>query len=145
MRRSGKVSVTAIIIVAFVVGLAVMALSSGESPSSAASRFMSYLAAGDYKSLTDMSLAEGVPHDELLDEWKYATQVAAPYYRFSYQIKGVRKSTDQMTIVWMEVTRNAGTNGSYPENYELELHKTKDGWKVNVFAMSRKMYPGLPR
>jgi len=145
MRFSGKVSVTLIIVVAFVVGLVVMSLSGGKSPTIAGGKFMRALDAGDAEELTDLSYAPGVPRQELLEQWKYATEVVAPYYVFTYEIKGESKPTKGEAIVWMMVTKNAASGAAYPERFELLLHDTEDGWKVDVFSLSRDLYPGLPR
>lgn len=145
MRSSGKVSVTLIIVAAFVVGIVFMAIASGESPTFVGGRFMSALAQGDAGALTDLSYAPGVPQEEMFEQWKYATEVVAPYYVFTYEITDEAKPTKDTAIVTMMVTKNAATGGAYAERFELQLHDTDDGWKVDVFSISRDMYPGLPR
>jgi hypothetical protein len=145
MRSNGKVSVTLIIVIAFVVGLGVMALSTGESPTFVGAKFMQALADGDAETLTDLSYAQDVPREEMLEQWTYATKVVSPYYVFTYEIKGESKPTKGTAIVWMMLTKNAASGAAYPERFELQLLDTEDGWKVDVFALSRDMYPGLPR
>ncbi|MCH7945513.1 MAG: hypothetical protein IIC73_05790 [Armatimonadetes bacterium] len=145
MQRSGRVSPVLIVAVAFVVGLIVMALTVGESPTSVVARFMAALAEGDAETLTDLSYLEDVSREEMLAKWEYTTGVVAPYFSFDYEIKGVSRPSDDQAIVWMMYTVNAGMRGSFDERFELELHSTDDGWKINVFAMSRQMFPGLPR
>ncbi|MCH8977879.1 MAG: hypothetical protein IH945_01375 [Armatimonadetes bacterium] len=145
MQRSGRASPILIVVVAFVVGLLVMVLTVGESPTSVASRFMAALAEGDAEALTDLSYLEDVPREEMLAKWEYTTGVVAPHFPFAYEIKGSSKPSDDKAIVWMMYTVNAGMSASYPARYELELHETDDGWKVDVFAISRTMFPGLPR
>lgn len=145
MQRSGRASPLLIVAVAFVVGLVVMVLTVGESPSSAAGRFMAALAEGDAEALTDLSYVPDVSREEMLAKWEYTTGVVAPYYSFEYEITGATRPSDDRAIVQMMFTRNAGMSASYREKYELELHTTDDGWKVDVFAISRTMFPGLPR
>ena len=145
MRRSGRASPLLIVTVAFVVGLVVMTLTVSESPSSVARRFMAALAVGDAETLTDLTYLEDATREEMLAKWEYTTGVVGPYFPFRYEIKGETRPSDDQAIVWMLYTANAGMSGSYPDRFELELHSTDDGWKINVFALSRKMYPGLPR
>jgi hypothetical protein len=145
MRSSGKVSVTLIIVAAFVVGIVFMALATGESPTIASARFMNALAQGEAETLTDLSYAPGVPREEMLEQWKFATDVVAPYYVFTYEITDEARPTKGTAIVSMMVTKNAASGSAYPERFELQLYDTDDGWKVDVFSISRDMYPGLPR
>ena len=145
MQRFGRVSPILIVTVAFVVGLVVMVLTVGESPSSVAGRFMAALAEGDAETLTDLSYLEGITREEMLAKWEYTTGVVGPYFPFAYEIKGESHPSDDQAIVWMMYTPNFGMSGSYDDRYELDLHRTDDGWKVDAFAISRDMFPGLPR
>ena len=145
MRSSGKVSITAIIVCVILLGMAVFALSTGESPTSAASRFMGALATRDVDTLAEMSYAPGYTKEEMTKKWKYTEDVVAPYFPFTYEIKGESEPAKDAAIVWMAYTNDAGKSGSYEKRLELQLHKTPDGWKVDVFSMPRDLYPGLPR
>jgi hypothetical protein len=144
-RRSGKVSVTLVVVVAFVLGLGVMALSTSENPATAGARFMAALARGDYKTLAELSYGDGVSREEFEKEWQYTMEVAAPHYQFNYEIRGESQTTPTSAVVKMMYTRNAGAAGSYEEPYQLPMVKTEDGWKVDVFSLDRDMFPGLPR
>ena len=145
MLRSGRVSPVMVVVVVFVVGLIVVALTAEDSASTVAGRFMAALAIGDAEALTDLSYLKDYSREEMLEKWEYTTGVVGPYYPFSYEIKGESHPSDDQAIVWMMYTPNRGMQGSFPERYELELHSTEDGWRVDVFAMSRDMFPGLPR
>ena len=94
MLLAGKISATLIVIVAFVVGLLVMSLSSKESPTLAGSLFMAALAEGDAAALTELSYADGVSKEEMLEMWTYTTQVVGYYFTFTYEITGESKPTD---------------------------------------------------
>ena len=145
VRSSGKVGVTLIIVLAFVVGLVVMALSTGEGPSSAAANFMDALAKQDAPRLAEMSYADGVSQEEIEEQWRFTMEVVAPYYQFSYDIQGEKLTTEDRGFVWMDYVKNAGSSGAYAERFELPMVKTEDGWKVDVYAINRNMFPGLPR
>ena len=145
MLLAGKISATLIVIVAFVVGLLVMSLSSKESPTLAGSLFMAALAEGDAAALTELSYADGVSKEEMLEMWTYTTQVVGYYFTFTYEITGESKPTADTAIVNMSYAARAGMAGSYDDKYELPMKLVDDKWKVDVFSLNRKMYPGLPR
>jgi hypothetical protein len=145
-RSSGKVSATLIIILAFVAGLVVMALTTGgETPMAVGGKFMSALAAGDAAKLAALSHAEGVSQEELEEQWRYTMDVAAPHFKFTYAIKGESITTDRDAIVWMMYAKDAGSSSAYEERFELPLVKTDEGWRVDVYSLNRDMFPGLPR
>ena len=143
--NSGKVGVTAIVVVAFVVGIGVMAVSSGESPSSAAARFMQGLVDMDEQTLADLSYGEGTSNEQFREKWDYTMHVVAPYFQFSYEVKDETKQGDDRAVVTLLYVRNAGSSGTYEENFQLPMIKTEDGWKVEVYSINRDMFPGLPR
>ncbi len=142
---AGKVSVTAIIVVAFIVGLGAMVMTGGESPAKTAGRFMAALSDGDYKTLAELSYADGVSREEFERQWQYTTDVAAPYYQFTYDIKAETRPTKETAVVRMDFVKNAGASGTYDEEFQLPMVKTKDGWRVDVYSLNREFIPGLPR
>lgn len=142
---SGKVSVTVVVVLAFIVGLAAMMMVSGDTPTTTGAQFMRALEDGDYKTLAAMSYGGEVSQAELEKQWEYTMTVAAPHYQFSYEIKGETQPSKDSAIVWMMFTKNVGSGGSYAERFDLPMVRTKDGWKVDVFSMNRDMFPGLPR
>ncbi len=142
---SGKVSVTLIVVAAFLVGLGVIALTSGQTPTISAGRFMAALASGDHKTLADLSYADEVSKEELEKQWEYTMTIAAPHYQFTFEIKTETKPSKDQAVVRMMYTKNPGSGGSYAEPFDLPMVKTDDGWKVDVYAMNRDMFPGLPR
>lgn len=142
---AGKVSVTVIVIVAFLVGLVAMMLVSGDTPTTTAAQFMKALEDGDYKTLAAMSYGGEVPQSVLEEQWEYTMTVAAPHFQFTYEIKGETQPSRDSAIVWMMFTKNVASGGSYAERFDLPMVRTEDGWKVDVFSMNRDMFPGLPR
>jgi hypothetical protein len=142
---AAKVSVTLIVIVAFVAGLTVISLTSGKTPTTTAAKFMGALEDGDYKTLASLSYAEGVSQKELESQWEYTMTVAAEHFVFSYNIKSETMPGKDQAVVRMDYTKDAGSGSSYPELFDLPMIKTEDGWKVLVYEMNREMFPGLPR
>lgn len=53
------------------------------------------------------------------------------------------ESGPDTAAVKLKVERALGPN-SFPENFDLPLVLTKDGWRVDVRNL-RNMFPGLPR
>ena len=145
MLHSGKISVTAIVIVGLVVGLLAMSLLSKESPARAGARFMAALAESDVETLTELSFKDDVSKEEMLDMWTHTTQVAGRYFTFIYDITGESQTSDDTAVVYMDYAPRAGMSGSVKEPYELPMKLVDGEWKVDVFALNRKMYPGLPR
>ena len=145
MLLAGKISVTLIVIVGLVVGLLAMSLLSKDSPAQAGAQFMAALAAGDAEALTELSYSDDVTKEEMLDMWKYATQVSGRYFTFTYNVTGESMPSDDTAVVNMMYAERAGMSGSVEVPYELPMKLVDGEWKVDVFALNRKMYPGLPR
>ncbi len=117
----------------------------GTSPGTVGSNFMDALARGDVDRLTELSVLGDEPKESIRRKWDFAVHKAAPYYRFAWQIAGTEETKDGGAAVRLKVQRNVDSGGSYDENYQLPLVKTKDGWKVEVGGINREMFPGLPR
>lgn len=143
--QSGRVNIVVIVAVAFLVMLGSLTMFSQERPSAVAANFMLSLANMDAEKLTDLSYAQGTSREELLKKWKYTTEVVARDFTFTYDIKGENPIDEDSSNVWMMYRIHAGMDGSFDERFELPMVKTKDGWKVDVYAISRDMFPGLPR
>ncbi len=144
-RRSGRASWLSI---AGIVGLVVVVLMfalSGESSEAASVRFMNALSKGDVKTLTAMSDMPGLSEAEIEKQWEYTTKVAGPHYIFIYKITSSLSANDQTSMVRMMISRNVDRDGSYEEKFELPLVKKDGKWKVEVRALDRRIYPGLPR
>lgn len=140
---SGKVSIVAI---AGLVGIAVIIgilVSGGESPETAAARFMGALAEGDAEVLAETSFVPDVSDEELLAKWKQTVE-AGKYYKFLWDLKGNVQDAPDQVKVGMDVWRNFGPN-SYEERFTLVVKKQDGEWKVLANAISREMYPFLPR
>lgn len=71
---------------------------------------------------------------------------AAEHYRFKYRVAEAKEFANNTATVKVKVNRNVGDGGfDYEENYELPMEKEDGKWKVHVQAVSREMFPFLPR
>ncbi len=138
-------NIAVIIAGAFLVGLGAMTMFSEPTASDVAADFMAAMTKLDADGLTKYSYVEGAKEDELKKQWKYMTDVVAPEYTFSYEIKGVSIVSKDSATVWMMFTKHAGIDGVFEERFELPMTKTETGWKVDLLSVSRDFLPGLPR
>ncbi|RYG34446.1 hypothetical protein EON81_15510 [bacterium] len=143
-RQAGRVNFIAIGAVAcLLMIIAVFALGK-QSPTEVGVKFMSALATGDSATLTDLTYLGETPKEEVRKEWDFATQEAGKYYRFVWKVTGYSQPSDQEASIRLQVIRNL-ESGGYEENFQLPLIKQNDKWFVDVRAISREMYPALPR
>ncbi len=146
--KAGRVSlVTLLVLFAIIGGIVIGAIFalSGESASSAATRFLSALATGNVKTLSEMTYLAGRSPENIEEQWTYATKVVAPYYRFQWKITNEVMVDQQNASVSVAMLRNATDPSSYEEKFGLPMMKVDGKWKVDVRGINRTMYPGLPR
>src|SRR5690349_21210580 len=96
-RRSGRISfvtIGGICSIAFVVLLFVF---TGQSPRGAASEFMSDLALGDVKGLTNLSVVHNDSKEEIERKWKLAMDYGRNYI-FTWSITAVNQEGDTATV-----------------------------------------------
>lgn len=146
MRQHGRVNLVALIGVStlLLLGAALGSALLRESLSSSASKFMDALARGDAETLTDLTYRGDSSREQILDQWKFATQVAGKHYMFRWQILDEKQTDEDQGTVQMFIWRNYGPS-SYEEKYGLELRREEGKWKVDVSGIARNMYPALPR
>lgn len=144
MKRSGRVSLVLLAAVAIVAAVVVLFLMAGDSPSGVAGRFLTALAKGDTKTLTELSYMEGLSPEEIESRWKL-THESSKYWVFAYAVKDSKEQDANNATVNLIWTKDLA--GQVPEEGEAELPMVrKDGkWKVDVRAISRSMYPFLPQ
>jgi len=145
MRQAGRVNIVVVGAIVAIAMIATVLLFSRQSVTEVASRFMSGLATGDVETLTKLTYLSEVPEDEVRKKWDFAVNEAGKYYRFRWQVLSAKENDDKTAAVRMYVWRNADSPASYEENFQLPLIKVDGQWKVDVRAISRDMYPGLPR
>ena len=145
MKRSGRAS---IVVVGGVVGIIIIllvALTSGESASTVANRFMVALSKGDAATLADVSVMGDRSPEDVKKAWE-ETLNASQHFRFKYRVILVETPGPDSANAKIGMERNYAPNGSsYEENYQLPLHKQNGKWKVDVSGMPRGMYLWLPR
>lgn len=143
--RSGRTSVIAIVVVASLLAFAGISMFGGERPMSVVAKFLEALAEKDYETLADLSNAPGYSHEEMLEEWKRSTTEAGKYFKFIYQIQNESFTTEDTAVVLVSFTPEAGSQIAYERRLEVGVTKVDGEWKVDVLALNRDIYPGLPR
>lgn len=114
------------------------------SPKTVGSQFMSALAAGDAKALTNLSYLEKTSPDEIQKQWEFATGTAAKHYLFYWKIVKANEPDASNASVSVMITRDYTSLASYPEKYDIPLIKQDGKWLVDVRAIDRSMYPAMP-
>lgn len=114
----------------------------GSSPKEIGNEFMIALAKGDVQKLCDLGYTKDMTDAEEKRQWEFATQVAAPYYRFMWRVGG--ESHPDATSASVQVLMNRGQGEE--EKFEVPLIQMADKkWYVDVRELNRNMYPALPR
>ncbi|HRK21582.1 MAG TPA: DUF4878 domain-containing protein [Fimbriimonadaceae bacterium] len=144
MHRSGKAHWLTIVGILSVVAIGALMLFARDSAGSSAGQFMTALGKGDVDTLTKLSYIEGVPSEEVRKKWEFTTDVGK-HYMFRWRIVNITQSDDKTAAATMQVTRNSAAASGYEEKFQLPLVKIGDDWKVDVTAISRGLYPALPR
>lgn len=144
MKRTGRGLLPVIVAFALIIAGIVFFILAGSSPTAVAADFMSALAKGDAKKLTDLSYFEKVSSDEARKKWEL-TLARTRYYRFMWSIRSTVESTPETAAVSLEVYRTADSPATYGENYALPMLKVNGNWKVDVQGIPRDMFPALPR
>lgn len=144
MKRSGRVSLLVVFAVAGVIVLLILALMSGSSPSTAAARFLTALQLKDVKTLVELSDVDPKDAPALEKKLDETVNVAGKTYNFTWRIVATQLDGDNAAVKLM-FTRNSDSPASYEENLDLPMVKRDGKWKVAIFQVPRKLYPGLPR
>ncbi len=148
-RKSGKINFLTLGVVA-VVGLIVASLFlAREDPSAVGVQFMDALSRRNVDQLTSLSYIgktdpAGIEsaRKKLHDQWDFAVNTAGLHYFFTWRVSNSLTSTPTTATVTVMVTKVGPS--AYEEKYELPLEKEGDKWKVDAYAISHSMYPGLP-
>jgi hypothetical protein len=145
MVRSGKTNVIVVVVAASLLTFAALSMFGGERPIGVAADFLDALVKKDWKTLARLSDAPGYTEEELQIEWKRSTEEAGKYFKFIYQIQSENYPTEQSAVVVVSFTPEAGTEIAYERKLEVPMKKIDGKWKVEVLALNRDIYPGLPR
>lgn len=145
MRRFGGVNWLWIVFAAMALIVGASLLTSTDSASLAAKRFMKALGEGDTETLTALSaFTPPRPREEVKRDWEKSTRLSKGYL-FLYNVKSESSPAPDRATVKLEVVRNGLSKGAYEENFALAMVKVEGKWKVDVRSISREMYPALPR
>ena len=143
--QSGRINIVGLGVAACAGALVIVFLSSQESLTTVASRFMSALSTGDVNTLTENSFLGSQSKEDIRKQWDYAVNGVSKYYRFTWRVTGSLKQSEDTGAVRLSVAKNADGAGAYEENFALPLIKREGKWLVDVRNISRDMYPALPR
>jgi hypothetical protein len=145
MKRAGKVHWMVLIGGLGALVLLAAFFFGGDTPEAGTSRFMTALAKGDVDGIMASTAWEADQEQDLREQWTFATQEAAPYYRFKYELSHKQIPTKGRATVIMKVWRNFEVRSIYDENYSIQLIERDGKWLVEADSIPRSMYPALPR
>ncbi len=141
MKQSGKASVLVIVALICLAVVGLIFVLAGSSPKSIANDFMVALAKGDVDRLVSLSYLPDKDEAAVRKDWEFATQVAGPYYRFSWRVGAIGMPDDSNATVEMFLNRGQGDE----EKFDLPMVLTNGKWLVDVGEVNRGMFPALPR
>lgn len=144
MKRSGRTSIVVIITVVLVAAVVGLFLMAGESPNGVGVKFLTALANGNSKTLAELSYMDGNTPEQIEEKWKQTHEISK-YWLFAYKVMGTTIQDDKTATIRLDWVKNAASPSAYGEKYELPMVKVDGKWKVDVRAISREMYPALPR
>ncbi|HEY3782889.1 MAG TPA: DUF2950 family protein [Fimbriimonadaceae bacterium] len=146
MKKAGRVSLLSLIVIAVVLigGAVVLLLIVPDSPESAATQFFSALATGNVDKLVSLSDMGDETPDQVRAQWQFATHDAGKYYQFIFQVDSSSQTDATDASVKVQMLRNPDKPGGYMETFDIPMVKKNDGWKVDVRAVNRTIYPALP-
>lgn len=144
MKRSGRTSIIVIITVTLVAAVIGLFLLAGESPTGVGTKFLTALANGNEKQLAEFGYMDGLTPAQMEEKWKETHEVSK-YWLFAYRVQGTTNQDENSATIRLEWIKNATNPASYGEKFELPMVKVDGKWKVDVRAISREMYPALPR
>jgi hypothetical protein len=124
--------------------IVVVMLMIGQSPEEAARDFMTALAKGDTKKLTQMSYLPD-PEQPLEQQWKDTIESKARNYVFAWRLEGSEKMSDDQAVVRVLIVEYRGPDLHENDVANLPLTKRDGEWKVDLRSLSRTFFPGLPR
>lgn len=139
-KRSARFSPTLIfgIVAAFAV-LAILFSRGTAPPDVAANRFFYALASRDVDGLMEFGYYQDADEDFVRRQWEYAVNIAGHHYIFSWEMKGTVSEDEDSAIVRIDFLRQ------WAEPGDVTLVKVDGKWKVDVFSISRDLYPALPK
>jgi hypothetical protein len=145
MRTAGRVNIVLVGAIVAIVMIGSVLFMGRQSINAVASKFMSALATHDVNTLTDMTFLNGRSKEEVRKQWDFAVNDAGKHYVFAWRITSSKEADPKTASVTLQVLRNAMSQTSYEEKFDLPLVKEDGNWKVDVSAISRDLFPALPQ
>jgi len=143
-KRTGRVSIGLIFGLMLLIMVTIVVVFSQDSPKAAGTRFMDALARHDVKAVTALSFMGKKSPAEKEKEWEQTINVIGKHYGFYWRVTGDARSSDTEAAVKMIVQRNIQSGSTYDEKFELPMLKVDGKWLVDVNALDRRLFPGLP-
>ena len=143
-RESGRISALGLAGIVSVLLVGYIFISSRESLSTVANRFMGALAKHDVDTVSRMTYMPELSQDEIKKRWT-KTFDYAKYYRFQWKLVSADQQGPESGAVRLQMRAPFDDPGSYEQGQQFSMIKVNGEWKVDVRSMSREMYPGLPR
>jgi hypothetical protein len=106
---------------------------------------MTALQKHDIDQLTELSAVPADQKGKLHKQWDFCLNTATPTYNFRWQFQYSAATGTDTEVVTVKMWKNADNPGSYDENFQVPLVKVDGRWKVDVYRMSSKFYPAIPR
>lgn len=145
MKQAGRVNwlvLLACIGLVLIVGLMML---SGGSAASTAQEFMLALQRRDVDKLTELSNVAPAQKEKLHKQWDFCINTATPTYNFRWQFQYTQSTGPDSEVAMIKMWKSADAPGSYDELFQIPLVKIDGTWKVDVYRMSAKFYPAIPR
>ena len=145
MKQAGRIHWLVIVACAALVAILALAFLAGPSAGSTAGDFLRALQAGNVDRLTELSNVPKGEEAKLRKQWEFCIHAATPYYNFLWRSSFTKKITDEAEVVHIKLFKNADKPGSYDEDFEIPMVKVDGRWKVDIYRLTSKLYPALPR
>lgn len=145
MKRTGRPSILAIIGLICLIIIVPILFMSGRTAESTAQDFMIALADGNPDKLAQLSVIGNFDEAKRKQLWEQ-TLNRSEHYRFAWRISNSTQISPDKYAVELQLRRNLQLKMGQSENkFTLPVRKVEGQWKVDVHAMDRDIYPGLPR
>lgn len=142
-RKSGRISFVLLAGICSIALIAVLFLFTGDTPTNAATEFMTALANADAKTLAKRSVIHDQTEEQRLKTWEDTLKYSRTF-TFHWTLGPIRDDGNTAAVK-LDYTKEPLNPNSYVEHFELFLVKKSDGWKVDPTQLSREMYPYLPQ
>lgn len=139
-KRAARFSPVLLFILAASFAVIAIIISRGTTPPDvAANRFFYAMATRNVDDLMKYGYYPDADEAFIRRQWEYALTIAGRHYLFSWDMRGTVSETEDHAIVRVDFLRQ------WAEPGDVSLVKVDGQWKVDVFSISRDLYPALPK